>query len=233
MTPIDVDVVPQFNSSVSERNNRNLFVVIDVLRCSTSICFALAAGARRVVPFRETSQAVQFRDRQKAGTTLLCGEERGRVIPGFDLGNSPAEFGTAVAGKTLAMRTTNGTRAILGCPDGAEVLIGGFVNATSVVSRLDREGRQVTIVCAGWEGGFAAEDFLCAGLFCSALRHSAGATLSESAEAARVFYDACAPDLLETVKRTEGARRLVERGFGADIKICVARDTKNILPGVK
>src|SRR5262245_28555218 len=72
-------------------------VVIDVLRATTTIVHALANGARDVIPCLEITDALQH-----AGPAILRGGERGgRQIPGFDLGNSPAEYSReAVGGKT-------------------------------------------------------------------------------------------------------------------------------------
>jgi len=68
-------------------------VVIDVLRATTVIVHALAAGCRAVVPCGEIDEAkrraVQLRS---AGKVLVAGERTGLPIPGFDLGNSPREY---------------------------------------------------------------------------------------------------------------------------------------------
>ena len=59
-------------------------VVTDVLRASTTICSALAHGARSIVPFVETDQAKSHSDSN--GEKFLCGGERGGLpIGGFDL----------------------------------------------------------------------------------------------------------------------------------------------------
>src|SRR5262249_32538229 len=63
---------------------------IDVLRATTTLAWARAHGAARIVPFAETTAAIAYRDAHPG--TLACGERDGRIVPGFDLGNSPAEF---------------------------------------------------------------------------------------------------------------------------------------------
>src|SRR3954471_2898523 len=63
-------------------------VVIDVLRATTTIVHALAAGASEVVPCLEVDEA--RRVATKTGNDAILGGERGGLpIPGFDLGNSP------------------------------------------------------------------------------------------------------------------------------------------------
>src|SRR5262245_9024917 len=88
-------------------------VVIDVLRASTTIVQALAAGALAVIPCSEVDEAERLAARFRPGTALLGGERKGVRIAGFDLGNSPGEYTPAVLrGKTLIFTTTNGTRAL-------------------------------------------------------------------------------------------------------------------------
>ena len=67
-------------------------VVIDVLRASTTISHALAAGARAVIPAMEVDEARRIAAGLPAGEALLGGEREGLPIAGFDLGNSPSEF---------------------------------------------------------------------------------------------------------------------------------------------
>ncbi|MBS0265265.1 MAG: 2-phosphosulfolactate phosphatase, partial [Planctomycetes bacterium] len=66
-------------------------VVIDVLRATSTIVYALHAGAQRVIPCGEIDEARKTAAGLPAGTALLGGERGGLRISGFDLGNSPAE----------------------------------------------------------------------------------------------------------------------------------------------
>ncbi|MBR2694341.1 MAG: 2-phosphosulfolactate phosphatase [Thermoguttaceae bacterium] len=93
---------------------------IDVLRATTTITAALAAGAEQVIPVMEPAQALNMKrileesDPQKKGKILLGGERKGVRIEGFDLGNSPSSYTPdLVGGKTIIFSTTNGTRAVL------------------------------------------------------------------------------------------------------------------------
>ena len=93
---------------------------IDVLRATTTITAALAAGAEQVIPVMEPAQALNMKrlleesDPHKKGKILLGGERKGVRIEGFDLGNSPSSYTSElVGGKTIIFSTTNGTRAVL------------------------------------------------------------------------------------------------------------------------
>jgi 2-phosphosulfolactate phosphatase len=138
-------------------------VVIDVLRATSTITYALAAGARRVVPCGEIDEARRIAAGLPEGGTLLGGERGGLAIEGFDLGNSPCEYTLQrVAGRTIVFTTTNGTRAMLHCRQAERVLLGAFVNLGAVVERL-RSADRVHLLCAGTEGEISLEDVLAAG----------------------------------------------------------------------
>src|SRR5213596_706755 len=69
-----------------------LAVVIDVLRATTTIIHALAAGCNSVRPCLEVEEARSLADQMRAGRVLLAGERGGLPIDGFDMGNSPRRF---------------------------------------------------------------------------------------------------------------------------------------------
>ena len=112
-------------------------IVIDVLRATTTIIHALAAGAECVIPCLEVEEARQTA--RKIGPSALLGGERGGVrIDGFDFGNSPTEYvSEKIAGRTIVFSTTNGTRAMLHCRQAAQILIGAFVNRAAVVRAVN------------------------------------------------------------------------------------------------
>src|SRR5919108_3599804 len=82
-------------------------VVIDVLRATTTIVHALAAGCTAVVPCAEVDEARALADGMPAGKVLLGGERGGRPLPGFDLGNSPREYTTAACQGLALVLTTS------------------------------------------------------------------------------------------------------------------------------
>jgi 2-phosphosulfolactate phosphatase len=130
-------------------------VVIDVLRATTSILTALAAGARGVIPAESLEAATELAVKLGRDDVLLCAEYDGHRVAGCDLGNSPSEYTPeAVRDRLLVMATTNGTRAILCARAAGRVLIGAYVNASRLVEALAGE-RRAAFVCSGHEGGVA------------------------------------------------------------------------------
>jgi 2-phosphosulfolactate phosphatase len=134
-------------------------VVIDVLRATTTMIYALAAGATAVIPRLTIDDARQRAGVFPAGQAILGGERGGLKIEGFDVGNSPAEYSPAiVGGKTIVLTTTNGTKALLYCQQAAEVLIGAFVNLSAVCSVLSKGADSINLPLPLGEGrgeGFA------------------------------------------------------------------------------
>lgn len=162
----------------------SVVVVIDVLRATSTLTQALANGAASVIEAATVDEAFALRDRHPG--SLLCGEREGRIIPGFDLGNSPFEYDAdRVTGKTLVFASTNGSQALrLGA--GHRRVLAAFVNLSAVVERL-RTVREIVIVCAGKLGGFSLEDAACAGMLVRRLREPRGEPLgAEAAIAERV-----------------------------------------------
>jgi 2-phosphosulfolactate phosphatase len=157
---LDVFLLPDL-AAPDELAGRTV-VVVDVLRATTTIIHALAAGATEVVPCLEVDEAQRIAA-QHPGAAVLGGERGGSKIPGFDLGNSPTEYTpAAVADKAVIFTTTNGTRAMDRCRRARRVLLGAFVNLSAICRELTA-GRQIAIVCAGTDGRVTREDTLFAG----------------------------------------------------------------------
>lgn len=118
-------------------------VVIDVLRASTTIVHALAAGAAEILRCGDTETARGLAATLPPRKALLGEERLGFPIEGFDLGNSPWEYTPdRVAGASLVFTTTNGTRAMERCRLAKRVLLGAFVPVEVV--RVELKKKQPT-----------------------------------------------------------------------------------------
>ena len=123
-------------------------VVIDVLRATSSMVEALVNGAQGVYPAPSIEGAIKLASSLGRDDTILCGEARGHMIEGFDLGNSPREFSAErVAGKRLVMSTTNGTGAFFLAGDAVRVLACSFMNLSAVAAAA-MESESIVVVCA-------------------------------------------------------------------------------------
>ncbi|MFO0913681.1 MAG: 2-phosphosulfolactate phosphatase [Pirellulales bacterium] len=211
-------------------------VVIDVLRASTTVVAALNAGAPEVIPCLEVADAL--RRRSELGGGVLGGERHGQRIPGFDLGNSPADYSPWPAersGQSIIFTTTNGTRALLAAEQARSIWIGCFANLSAVVDRAAREP-DVHLLCAGTDGQVTAEDVLFAGAVADRLEAAGGQTANDSARMARDLWraGAVAADreawLVEQMLLSQGGRNLVELGMESDVRWAAVIDRCSVVP---
>jgi 2-phosphosulfolactate phosphatase len=210
-------------------------VVIDVLRASSTIVQAYESGVERIIPVAGVEEATRLLPTLDRENALLCGEQEGIKVDGFDLGNSPREYvGAAVKGKTLVLSTTNGTTAILkaGAADG--IAIGCFLNLKAVVAHLvSSEAEHVSILCAGTNGLLALEDFVCGGLIINGLveAYEGELGLNDAAVAARLLA-ASISDIAEVVRHSSHGQHLIGLGFEDDLEFCGRLDTSSSVPTV-
>lgn len=222
-------------------------VVIDVLRATTTIIHALAAGAKEVIPLLEIEEAHRLAAKL-SGQAVLGGERGGQRIECFDLGNSPLEYTpAAVRGKTVVFTTTNGTRAMLRCAQARRILIAGFVNFSAVCRELADE-KQIDIVCAGTDGHVTREDTLLAGAIVEECRSSLpdvpGVNMTRLGETAYNDQAEIAADAWRTavgtlsgrdplaaaLRESRGGRNLIEIGQEDDIDLAAQIDRFDIVP---
>lgn len=149
---------------------RGLTVIIDVFRAFTTACYLVANGAR-IIPVGEIETA--YRLKKENPHYILLGERKGKIMPGFDYGNSPAHIEEVdFSGKTVIQTTSAGTQGIVKAAAAEEIIAGCFVNAQAVVNYIkDRSPAVVSLVCMGLEGlCVSEEDTLCAQYIRSSLR---------------------------------------------------------------
>ncbi|MBI5801352.1 MAG: 2-phosphosulfolactate phosphatase [Verrucomicrobia bacterium] len=236
---LDVTFTPAEFTALRQRDiSQTVCVVFDVLRATSSMVTALANGAHEIIPVCEVAEAVALR--QARPDLLLAGERDGvRILRAqtgsvdFDLGNSPREFTRErVAGRSIAMTTTNGTRALQACRGARRVLVGSFLNLGAVVGWLARERvERLLVVCSGTHEEAAYEDVLGTGALCDAVweQFSAG-HVADSAQVAREIYRRGAADLLSAVAAANNARRLLALpDLRDDVALCLQRDAFNLV----
>ncbi len=199
---------------------RDVAIVVDLLRASTTIATALAAGAAWVRPVMEVQEARAARTEE-----VLIGGERGGIAPaGFDLGNSPREYTPErVHGRGIVFTTSNGTRAIGVADVAGVVLVGALVNLTATAEHAARavgDAGRVHVVCAGTGGGVTEEDVLCAGALVEALADFGVDHEGDDArDALRHWATASGSgdDLRRALRASRGGRNLIAVGLESDI----------------
>lgn len=131
---IDVALTPTQLDSLGLRT-RTICIVVDVIRATTTLNVLFERGCRSVLvaPDVAAARAARADLAARGAEALLAGEVEGLPPPGFDYGNSPAEFARHdLGGRDVIFATTNGTRAIRACAGSRAILIGALRNASAV-----------------------------------------------------------------------------------------------------
>jgi len=208
---------------------RATVVVLDVLRATTTMVAALESGADRIIPVADLDAARSLRD--SIPRALLIGERQGVPPAGFDAGNSPGamtpEF---VAGRTLVISTTNGTRAIAAAQACRRVIIGALVNAAAVAAQLLDDPGPIVFLCAGADGEPGLEDELAAGAIIDGVAASRPTSCDRVAERMRMSWNAIdADDRTTTLRMSRAGAALIDLGLGADVDFAARLDTSTVV----
>jgi 2-phosphosulfolactate phosphatase len=234
MPRMKVDVLFLPDHATSESFANRSVVVFDVLRATTTMTAALAAGVKEIHVFPDTASV--RKSASEVGLfrgALMCGEERCLRPEGFDLGNSPGAFTREYTDRTVFMSTTNGTRAILAAQGAALLLAGALVNASAVAAVLADAGMDVTLLCAGTNGRVAMEDVIGAGAVLTALGRKAHAVpASDAARIAVHLYETAKNDLPRVLAEGDGGRNVIAAGLREDIAFCASVDRFKHVVGV-
>src|SRR6266404_4586834 len=117
-----------------------------------------------------------------------------------------------IAGRPIAMTTTNGTRALRACIRAWATFIGSFLNLRATAELLRQESpAHLVLVCSGTFDQAAYEDVLCAGALCEQIWAIYGAgEVSDSTHMARRLFLEEEKDLAGAVAScSRNARRLL------------------------
>lgn len=206
-------------------------VVIDVLRASTTIATALRNGAKEIIPVATVESAMKIVGNLVGDVTLLGGERNGKMIEGFNLGNSPLEYiEERIRGKSIVFSTTNGSLAMVKARYAKDMLVCGFVNMSAVHEFVG--GRDAVILCSGHAGNFSMEDAVCAGMLLQRIADQTAKSLdtSDAAAASMSLFKNHNKSLYKMLRSSHHGRHLEEIGFGEDLKVCAEVDSVPVLP---
>ncbi len=203
-----------------------IVVVADILRATSTIITALSHHVERIIPVSKLEQCLAYK---KLGY-ITAAERDGKKADGFDLGNSPFSYmSEELKGKTIVLTTTNGTEAISKSRASHTILIGGFLNISSVAKYLRNARRDTVILCAGWKGKVNIED----SLFAGALLHELGTAFSQDTDDSHLcqaLYAAAKDDMMAHIADCSHVKRLKTLGIEEDIRFCLQYNTYATVP---
>ncbi len=209
-----------------------MVVIIDVFRATSTIAAALWNGAEKIIPVDNIEQCFALGRNLNA---ITAGERDGKIIPGLQHGNSPAEYPREfISGKTLVLTTTNGTKLLhMAVAKGAsDVITGSFPNLSAVCDFLLTTNKNVVLGCSGWKDRFNLEDTLFAGAVVSRLKsyftiHCDASLMAED------MYQQHKNHLYQFIQKTTHWHRLAGYGLEKDLEWCISEDVANVLPVYK
>jgi 2-phosphosulfolactate phosphatase len=208
----------------------SIVVVIDVLRATSCMCVAFDYGVEKMVPVESIEECLAYREKGY----LVAGERNGEMVEGFDFGNSPFSYmNPKLAGRSIAISTTNGTQAIHAvAPKAIEVVIGSFANISVLGDYLLERNEHTILLCSGWKNRVNLEDTIFAGALVKRLKPHfksyedtalIAETLFRAANFRKRFY----------LRNSSHFQRLMHLNLQKDVKYCLRRDTHNVLPVLK
>ena len=207
----------------------SIVVIIDVFRATSTIATALYNGAEKVIPVASVEDCIALGNKLQA---ITAGERDGKIIPGLQYGNSPAEYPRSfIEGKTLVLTTTNGTKLLhMALDNGAdEVITGSFPNLSAVCNHLLQKNKNVILGCSAWKDRFNLEDTLFAGAVISQLKEHF-TIHCDSSLMAEDMYNLHKNDIQSFIQKTTHWHRLSSYGLEKDLFYCVTENVANVLP---
>ncbi len=206
-----------------------IVVIIDIFRATSTITTALHNGAKCVIPVASVADCIAIG--AEIPNSLTAGERDGKVAEGLQFGNSPMEYPREfIAGKTLVLTTTNGTRLLHMIKDADEIVIGSFHNLSALSSYLKAQGKNVLLGCASWKDRFNLEDTLFAGAVINQLESYFDIDCDAARAARHLYHSSGGGDFINFLKDGSHYRRLSGYGLQADMEYCVTPDIHPIIP---
>lgn len=138
-------------------------VIIDVFRAFSVEAYLMNSNVEKIIPVGDMQIAYDYK--KKNPEVILVGERHGKILPGFDFGNSPSQLqGADLAGKTVIHTTSAGTQGIANAKNADVILTGSLVNANAIAKYiLKNKYQDVSLVCMGLEATTPTEeDTMCA-----------------------------------------------------------------------
>ncbi len=201
-------------------------VVVDILRATSCMVTAFANGVDSITPFSDLEACKSM----KTKGYITSGERDGKKVTGFDKGNSPFEYtGDDIRGKKIAFTTTNGTQAIEKATGAQKIIIGSFLNLSSIAKYLLFGQNSVLIICAGWKGKVNLEDTLFAGAIMEKLKNHVEADC-DAPLAAQHLYNLAKNDMVKFLSNSSHVKRLNRLNIEKDIAYCLTPDKYQIVP---
>jgi|SRR5438477_410955 len=169
-----IDCLP---ASASRYVNTHAIIAVDVIRATTTVVSAVAAGWR-CFPVPRLEDAVELDGRLK--DALLIGELGGNMPDGFHMNNSPAKLLQRTdKHRPVIVLSTSGTALLARARPAVAVYPACFRNYSAVAKHVAATHDRVAVIGAGSRNEFREEDQMCCAWIAKALLESGFAAENE------------------------------------------------------
>ena len=149
-------VIDCFPASAARYVDTHAVVAVDVIRATTTVVSAVAAGWR-CFPVARLDQAIELN--RTLPDALLIGELGGNMPDGFHMNNSPAQLLQRTDNhRPLIVLSTSGTDLLARARSAVAVYPACFRNSKAVARHVIAEHSRVAIIGAGSRNEFREED---------------------------------------------------------------------------
>lgn len=208
--------------------SNSIVVIIDIFRATSTITAALHNGAASVIPVASVSECIEIG--LKTPNSLTAGERDGKIAEGLAYGNSPLEYPKDfINGKNLVLTTTNGTKLLHMVKNADSIIIGSFLNLTSISEFIIKSNKNVLLACAAWKDKFNLEDTLFAGAVVKFIQNHY-LVECDSARASRTLFQQAENNLLGFLEDSSHFTRLSGYGLLKDLEYCTTLDLHPVVP---
>ncbi len=212
----------------------DIVIVIDVIRATSTITTFLGEGGEMVLVAEKIGEAFSLKEKM-GNAAYIAGERGGQKIEGFDFDNSPVQIQKGkVSEKALILTTTNGTKTIKRYNYVSYLFMGSFLNlgylSETVYELSVKEGRDITIVCAGKEGDLAIDDILCGGAYIYTLLQYKNFSLTDAAYLSYEYFLMKKENLYNSLLETGSGKNILRFGKKEDIYFLSNIDKYKVSP---
>ncbi len=223
---------PALYEYYAEKNT--IIVMVDAIRASASICTAFENDVQFIVPVAEVEEAKNY----KLQGYKIAGERNGKKLEGFDFGNSPFNFTEEnIKGEKLAFTTTNGTQAVNLVKNNKhkniDLVIGSFINISGLTNFLNKQQKNILILCSGWKNTVNIEDTLFAGRLAHLLLQKNKYEILEATNLVLNIYKNSGNSYFDFVINNSPRLKSKLEFLEKDINYCLTEDLTSEIPYLK
>lgn len=152
-------IIKRLNGLHQAKDATGLVVVIDVLRAASVEAYLLDQGVEYIFPVDSPEKGLLLKNEFK--NSILVGEKDGKILPGYDINNSPSDILSANITQKIAIHSsTFGTKGLESLINADEIIFGSLVISNSILRYIKLKNPKIlSILALGEDDDYVAEYF--------------------------------------------------------------------------